>query len=67
MTAQEMNEEQKDQVIANLTRILKVYANPDYWGKLYGGYQNDRRLWLGEGQGWELAAQAIARTENIEE
>lgn len=63
MTDQDKNHDQKDQVIAHLLEILKVYANPDFWGKLYGGYQNDQRVWLGKGQGWEMAAQAMDRVQ----
>lgn len=42
-----------------MKKTLEYYANPEFWGKLYGGYQNDERLWLGAGPGRMLAEETL--------
>ena len=57
-----MEKEIKDRVIERLVLALEFYADPQYWGKMWGGYVDENRLWVGPGPGRELAQRALEET-----
>lgn len=58
-----MEENEKKQIIERLMTALEFYADPRYWGRMYDHYKNDQRVWLGPGNGQELAERALRDTE----
>jgi len=60
-------EEKKDQVIKRLVTALEFYAHPQYWGKIWGVVGDSDRLWIGPGQGGELAQRALEETKEVRE
>lgn len=49
----------QQQVIDILIQALEFYADPQYWVRVYGQYKNDRRMWVGPGDGGDLAQRAL--------
>lgn len=47
------------QVIQRLKQALEFYADPQYWARVYGQYKHDRRMWVGPGDGNDLAVRAL--------
>ena len=49
----------QQQVIDRLIQALEFYADPQYWIRVYGQYQDDQRMWVGPGNGSDLAQRAL--------
>lgn len=62
-----MDEMRKDQIIERLVTALEFYADPQYWGKIWGVAGDSERLWTGPGQGVELAQRALEETKEVRE
>ncbi len=57
--------DKKNQVIKRLVKALEFYADPQYWTRVYGRYANDRRMWIGPGDGDDLARRALQEVEGF--
>ena len=53
----------QDEIIQRLVKALEFYADPQYWTRVYGRYLNDRRMWIGPGNGEDLAKRALQDVE----
>ena len=58
-----MSEEEKQGVIEDLVKALEFYADDRYWSVLYGQAQQSKRIWVGPGQGPDMARKALKKVE----
>lgn len=60
-----MTEEEKQDVIEDLVKALEFYADDRYWQVLYGHMQQSDRIWVGPGQGPDMARRSLKKLKEV--
>jgi hypothetical protein len=64
-TTPEQTIAQLQQTISELTAALEVYANSENWGETAAWGNKRKNRWLGEGDGSDIASQALSKLEDV--
>lgn len=56
-------EEEKKVIIDDLRNALEFYADERFWQSIYSHGQQSKRVWVGPGQGPDMARKALERVE----
>ena len=62
-----MSEEETKVIIDDLVKALEFYADDRYWQMLYGQAQQSKRIWVGPGQGPDMARKALNRLKEVKD
>lgn len=58
-----MSKEETKEIIDDLVNALEFYADDRYWQVLYGHMQQSKRIWVGPGQGPDMARKVLEKVE----